>query len=397
MKLAYVSQGPALTTGYGIISRHLLDGLHRRGVALACLALHQDRNRPEDWDFPYTMWPACLHEDGHEAMVEMVEEERPDVLLLSNTLSVVSEWAARARGSFPHLPIVIYYSVEGCPVSPGWRMGAKAATRRIGYTLFAKRALERELGLEATHVHPGVDHRTFRPMPDAQRSGIRGAMGWDKRFVVMYVGRNMWTKQQDKVIEAAALLKARGMNDVLFYLHCRPFDGFANGGWDLRRLMKLYGAEDMVAFPSELSNQLYGIPNRAAPVEGAPTPIGLAARYACADMYLHASQVEGLSLPLLEAMSSGLPVAYTRDDAAMSEVVAGGGWPMSPSGEVTVSWGSRYKILAAETIATTIQQARGELADAAVRRRRSQQSLERSKHFDWDRTVERLLGLLREL
>jgi glycosyltransferase involved in cell wall biosynthesis len=404
MKLAYVSQGPALTTGYGIISRHLLNGFHRRGVEVCCLALHQDRNKPDDWNFPYRMWPACPHEDGSDAMVEMVEAERPDVLLLNNTLSVTAGWAARARQAFRDLPVVIYYSVEGRPVSPDWREGVGAATLRVGWTEDGKHAVEQEFGLSAAYVHPGVDHATFHPMPDARRTEIRRAVGWHERFVVMCVGRNMWTKQQDKVVEAAAILKNRGADDVLVYLHCRPFDGYANGGWNLPHLVETCGARGMVAFPSDLSNQLYGTPHEQSnPLTNAGSPetvlasLDLASRYACADMYLHASQVEGLSFPILEAMASGLPVAHTRDDGAMSEVVAAAGWPMPPSAEVTVSWGSRYKILAAETIAITIQRARDELADPEARRRRSQQSLERSKHFDWDKTVEGLLKLLRTL
>jgi glycosyltransferase involved in cell wall biosynthesis len=404
MKLAYVSQGPALTTGYGIISRHLLAGLHERGVDIACLALHQDRNRAEDWEFPYSMWPACFHEDGKEAMVEMVSVERPDVLLLNNTLSVVADWALAAREAYPLLPIAVYCSVEGRPVSPDWMEGVRAATLRIGWTLDAQRALEEEMGLEATFVHPGVDHTAFKPLSEDRRSELRDAIGWTNRFVVMYVGRNMWAKQQDKVVEAAGLLNARAAEDVLFYLHCRPFDGYANGGWNLPHLVDRYGAHGSVSFPPDLSDQLYGTPHgRVGAVREGRGPtealasLDLATRYACADMYLHASQVEGLSFPLLEAMASGLPVAFTRDRGAMSEVVSDAGHPLEPSAEVTVSWGSRYKILSAETIADGVARMREELADPTARRARSSASQARSEHFDWSRTVDGLLSLLRGL
>lgn len=404
MKIGVISDGPMLTTGYGLPTRHLCQRFHQRGNEVVCLGVHQEINYKRPEALPYRVWATCRHDPNSlELLGPFLHHEEPDVLLLFNTLKVCSDWVRLIRNKHDcTIPIVAYFTAEGAPLSQDWAstflhiQGAAAATR------FTQQSALDAYRVEAESVYLGLDHGTFSAIDRDLRRKLRRAVGWDDRFMVMFVGRNMFTKQQDKVVEAASLIKSEGINDVLIYMHCRMYD-IAAGSWNLDQLARQYDVRDMLRFPPDLLDQKRGIPHGQDLADWVPgddhetnlASLSLAARYNCADLYIHPSMVEGFSFPCVEAMASGLPIAHTDDDGVMNEVCGKAGYRIPSVAEFTAPWGSRYKILSARDIADAILRLRDRIRTSTEEREALVGlSIEQASRYDWDKTAASLLHLL---
>ena len=99
--------------------------------------------------------------------------------------------------------------------------------------------------------------------------------------------------------------------------------------------------------------------------------------YCGADLFVFPSLYEGFGLPVLEAMSCGVPVACSNL-SSMPEVAGDGGLLFDPYDE--------------EAMAETI---RSVLMDANVQKHYARLGLARSKEFSWSRTAVRTLEVIR--
>lgn len=117
-------------------------------------------------------------------------------------------------------------------------------------------------------------------------------------------------------------------------------------------------------------------PSRAARLDYASRE-DLAALYRAADLLLFPSRYEGFGLPVLEAMSAGLPVVAAREGSVPE--VAGDAAVWARAGD-------------AEDFARA---ARAVLSDPAERARLAEAGRARAALFSWERTAERTLAVLR--
>jgi len=407
MKVGVISESPQLTTGYGVPTRHLCQRFHDAGFDVTCLGIHEVAFGYHENTQPYRVWPTCPHdENGLELMPYWLRAEQPDVLLLLNTLPVCNEWAALLRRKWKMMtPALAYYSAEGAPLSPEWFTTFRFTQMTVAWTEFTRQSAHDAYNVNSEFVYMGVDHDAFFPYDEDRRRTLRQAVGWDDRFVVLFVGRNMFAKQQDKVVEAASLLRQEGHDDILIHLQCKPFESYANGGWDLPSLCRHWDVREMISFPPDLRNQAYATPHSRDPesinlsgdVLANLAALSLADRYNCADLYIHPSMVEGFSFPCAEAMACGVPIAHTDDGGVMNEVCGEAGRRIPRVAELTVSWGSRYSVLSARDIADTILEMRDRLkGNPDERRRLGRQGVEQSMRYDWDKTAGTMMAYLEQ-
>ncbi len=407
MKVGVISESPLLTTGYGVPTRHLCQRFHQSGMDVACLGIHQVAFGYHEHTLPYRVWPTCPHdENGLELMEYFLRGEQPDVLLLLNTLPVCNEWAALLRRKFKvMIPALAYFSAEGAPLSPDWFNTFRFVQKSVAWTEFTRQSAMDAYNVNTESVYMGVDHEAFQPYDDERRKTLRQAVGWDDRFVVLFVGRNMFAKQQDKMVEAASILRQEGHEDVLIHLQCKPFESYSNGGWDLPSLCRQWDVREMISFPPDMRNQAYATPHSRDPksvnlsgdVLANLASLSLADRYNCADLYIHPSMVEGFSFPCAEAMACGVPIAHTDDNGVMNEVCGEAGYRIPRVAEMTVSWGSRYSVLSARDIADTIIRFRDKLRDNPEERKRlGGLGVKQSMRYNWDKTASSIMKMLEQ-
>lgn len=147
-----------------------------------------------------------------------------------------------------------------------------------------------DFGIRREHVHTlgnGVDPTSFRPRNRSERHQLRNELGLTASGVVVCVGRLVDVKNPAAVLDAWALI-VRGLPRgwKLVYVGDGPL------GPLLMEKVRAAGLEESVLVVGQQAN--------------------ISEWMGASDIYVSASNHEGLSNTLLEAMSCGLPVVVTR-------------------------------------------------------------------------------------
>jgi glycosyltransferase involved in cell wall biosynthesis len=154
-----------------------------------------------------------------------------------------------------------------------------AGSRFVKETLLAEGISDEKVHV----VNYGVDVEQFRPRPEGARDG---------KFVLLFAGAIMQRKGISYLLEARSRLSLRDLELVL----CGGIAGSGNG-------LKPYAGT---------FRHIGHTPHATMP-----------AIYQQADVFVLPSLVEGLSLVLLEALASGLPVITTPNSGAMGLIEDG--------------------------------------------------------------------------
>lgn len=192
-------------------------------------------------------------------------------------------------------------------------------------------------GKDARIINPGVNTAVFRPVNrPANPRPIIGTMGRRVKF--------------------------KGMEDILAALNI-----VAEKGHDFSfRII----SKDVIDFPENLHYQCELV---------SPSDDGALARLLSGcDIFISASWHEGFSLPPLEAMACGAAVVTTDSGGVREYARAGDNCLMVPP---------RSPELLAQRITQLLE-------DAKLRRRLAETGLRTSKNFTWERTVDKIEGII---
>ena len=393
MRILIIGDGCALTTGFSQVIRRVATGLVANGHTVAQITSLDElpqhfidgqelaeliQAKSESYhDLGVTPYFPEADVVGFTVLSRTVEHFRPDRIFMNCDPGMGMNWLIRLQKLGVTAPITWYAPVEGGPPNRQFcEAFAAVGCETIMYTEWSSQAVEEVCGLKLPWVWHGVDLDVWKPLPADERASVRDALGWTGKFVVAYVARNCARKAQDVAVKAMAQIK-RTVPEALLYLHCKSFDGYWMGGWDLGWMVQQHSVEDVVQFS-----------NIGAAAKGEPA-IGLARKIAAADLYIHPAQIEGFGLPLVEAMASGLPVVTIEDQGNMAEVV--GDAPLGtvpPDNWQTWFTGAELAITTPDQWAQAVYWARQNPEQMALA---SERSLWRAKAFSWDVMTERLV------
>ena len=233
----------------------------------------------------------------------------------------------------------------------GMRMLVPAAVRRSHIVITdadsTKRELVEHLGTKPSKIEvvPLAANSAKRALPTAE-SELRERLGLGDRPVVLCVGAKRPHKNLARVLEAVAAMPAADRPVTILPGYATPYED------ELRALAGRLGITADVVFVGWVSS---------ADLEGL---YGLAALVAFPSLH------EGFGLPVLEAMTRGVPVV-TSNRSAMPEVAGGAALLVDPE--------------STEAIGTAIRRL---LDDGDLRAQLVEKGIERAKRFTWDRTAE---------
>jgi glycosyltransferase involved in cell wall biosynthesis len=205
--------------------------------------------------------------------------------------------------------------------------------------------------LQVPIIHNGVDIERFAPTPDLLDLRCQRAP-----LTFTCVGRLIERKGQQHLLQAAGLLHRRGYAGQFRIV----LVGTGDGEQQLHDQCKQLGLQDTVIFTGLIASD------------------DMPQQYAGADVFALPSYNEGMSVALLEALATGLPVIVTKTGGT-AELVKDNGF--------VVPW--------AEPVALADVMERF-LREPALCRQMGQRSHEIAKGFSWEATAQAYLDLSSE-
>lgn len=311
MKIAWYSNSPETSTGYGTQTRQMLPRLKADGHEVAVLGNY-----------------------GHVANVMSFETPHGDVPIFPSghvhyALDVANEQAQAWFGAEPGLVISLYDTwvfpstlwagmnvlswapIDHYPLTPGVKKWC-SAHRTVAMSRFGQKALA-DAGISAPYIPHGIEREMWKPTA----SGVRAQMSIpDDAFLVMMNAANIKAPHVDRKAWDANLRAfaafAREHADVYLFLNTDPA---RYGGFPIPSFLKFVG------LPEERTR----ITDVMAYRNGLISSETVAELYTAADVLLACSMGEGFGLPVAEAMACGTPAIVT-DFSAQPELVGDTGW-----------------------------------------------------------------------
>jgi len=150
----------------------------------------------------------------------------------------------------------------------------------------------------------GISTEIYRPLEKKQKIAIRNEMELNIEFIVGTVAKNILRKRLNDVIEAFSRASMSIENSLLLI---KTDKTTSDAGYDLIYLAKRYG-----------------IYNKIRIIKGDFDRYRMSELYNCMDAYVQLSEWEGFGIPVIEAMSCGVPVV-THNVQGPGELVGDGG------------------------------------------------------------------------
>jgi glycosyltransferase involved in cell wall biosynthesis len=338
MKFLIHSNGPTISTGYGVQTRYLADRLAAAGheVAVSCTYGHQ--GPISTWKSPsghdVRLYPAGYEVNSNDVIHAHAEHwfdgdpQSGWIIPLLDVWALVNprlaEWQVAAWAPVDHLPVPpdvvkFFHRTGATPI----------AMSRFGEEMFI------QAGLNPVYIPLSVDTNIYKPSFTVDVAGNTVSARELARvpndaFVVGMVGMNKgWARDRkgfNEAFRAFGRFWEKHQNAVL-YLHADQFGGA--DGYNLVELAVHAGVpEHAIVWADQYAYRL-GLP-----------PHLMAAVYTAMDVLLAPSHGEGFCVPLIEAQACGTPV-IASDFSAQRELV-GAGWKVTGQLEWDAAQHSSY-------------------------------------------------------
>ena len=232
-------------------------------------------------------------------------------------------WDAMALGWFDRLniPAAQYIPIDG-PMTSTWADFTKDAMKVIAYSKFGYSELQKYVTLSRlSYIEHGIDTEVFFPIQSRSKSDLRGSLADmmttpvpKEAFLFCTVEANYTDRKKLPLLldTFASLAKIHHNEDIHIYVHCNS-RAWMGRGYNLEKHVKDLGVADRVHFPKYDPSEVPISDDKLNEVLNS------------ADTYLTDSCAEGFGVPLLEAMSAGIPCITPRN-SSQNELVEGHGY-----------------------------------------------------------------------
>lgn len=312
-KILCYMDAPSVKTGFGTVSRNILEILHNTGEYDIDIFSINYHGTPHS--FPYQMWPAMDHQQGdpygRKKFCQHAIQSDFDILwVLQDTFIVdfipelVQHLKQNRKKPFKS---IIYYPTDSI-IKADWYKNIDPIDYLVSYTNFGKEETLKNTAREDIGViYHGVNLKDFNVIAKDQRDAFRKQYFGNQsdKFIFMNVNRNQQRKDIPRTIQAFRRVKEQNP-DTLLYLHMASKDQ----GWDIQEICDYYGLSIStdVILPQNFE------PNQAYPIEV------LNLLYNSVDVVMSTTTGEGFGLSWIESMACKTPV-ICPNNTAMKELI----------------------------------------------------------------------------
>lgn len=338
MRIAWYSNSPTTSTGYGTQTRQMLPRLVADGHRVAVLGNYGHVATVMAYGTPEGEVP--VFPSGHAHYALDVAGDQAKAWFGADpgwVISLYDTWVFPAS-LWAGMNVISWTPIDHTPVTPGiakWCASHKSiAMSRFGQNVLA------EAGITAPYIPHGIEKDIWHP----RQSDVRAQMGLpDDAFVVMMNAANIKAPHVDRKAWDANLRAfgafAREHSDAYLFLNTDPA---RPGGFPIPSFLKFVGVPEAQTRITDVTAYRNGL----------ITSETIAELYTAADVLLSCSMGEGFGLPVAEAMACGTP-AIVSDFSAQPELVGETGWkvPTLPyydeNQKADFAWPDCYNILEA--------------------------------------------------
>jgi len=298
-KVIWVSDFSLLGSGYLNISVPLCTGLVERGHTIKALGLSY---QGEEHHFPFTVLPATNIYEVSGMIHNLVSLWKPDVIVVALDIPL-QEYFLKSANQY-QIPFIGIFPIEADPLCMSWAAILLQMKQSFILSEFGVREAQK-VGIQAQYLPVSLSSE-WRPPTFTERQQLRTQAEIDDYFVVLTIADNQERKNLSRSMEIFADFSKD--KQAVYWLVTKEH---AAVGWKL----KDYALE-------------LGISQKVVIFERGMPFSKLWSLLAMADAFLLTSKAEGACLPVLEAMSMGVPVLATNACALQDHLKHGRGIPL---------------------------------------------------------------------
>jgi len=309
-RILWISDSPSLPTGNGKITKYFVEELCKGDeYEIAVLGRGFSGWPGERERFGCCIYPMDIERPYPEIMQAISREFRPQVVISCLDMWQI-DWIEHAKLGNA-VTNIGYISIYGNPAPLSWKKVVKNLDLAICYSEFGRNVLREFMPFTSIEmIHLGVDTEIYKPLKN--KDELKRKRNLEGKFVVGCIARNQLRKRFDKLIEGFALF-ASGNKDAHLYIKT---EAVSEHGYILPDLIDYHGISDKVTIDEKKT--------RTGHDESIMNEL-----YNTFDVYAQSAGAEGFGIPILEAMSCGIPVIIP-DYSACSELVNGNGLLLKP-------------------------------------------------------------------
>lgn len=369
MRVVWISDLDPKGSGYFNLSIPLCEGLVNSGHEVKAIGLGY---RGQEHDYNFSIIPASNIQETVGIMQNLTNLWKFDFLIIALDIPLQEIIMQRVPKPKPFKYIGIM-PIEADPLCMSWAMVLAAMDKALIISEFGTEEAHKAGIMSAEHLRVGIDTEAWRSPTQEERTSIRQSMGIaEDCFVVLTVADNQERKNLSKSMEMFAEF-SKDKPNTKYVLVTREHNQV---GWKLRDYAQVLGIhQKIMIFERGMAfKELWSI-------------------YAISDCFLLASKTEGLGMPIMEAMSMGIPCISTNCSGAKELLSEGRGFLMDYDYTHVDPFGNGHRYWAKNEIGVYYLQA---LYD-----NRLTPNLEKARTYTegrtWDQAISKLDSVLNEM
>jgi glycosyltransferase involved in cell wall biosynthesis len=359
-RIVMISDMDSTGSGYASITTALGSRLADLGHAVKIIGLSYNG---EEHRYNFSLYPCLGINDAFAMLQNMKILFNPDVVI--GLADIPNQEPIISMAKKLQIPYICITPMENGPLCATWATYLSGADKCYVMSEFAVKECEK-MGVKAEHLTIGIDTESWKPPTTEERQKLRESYGLGDEFVILTVADNQERKNLWGALSAIGMFKKNYNKPFKYWLVTRENQYV---GYRLRDLAMVEGMlKELTIFERGMPfKMLWGL-------------------YACADAFLLTSKAEGLGMPVLEAMSVGVPIVATKTGALIEHLQEHRGDLVYAEYTFIDTWGnSRRDMIGRTQCASALMDiARGDLPNIKEARKYV-------TNRNWDSSVKQLL------
>jgi len=400
-KILWLSDSPTTSTGYGVMTRNILNGLSDE-YECHCIAHNYFGNTLSPYKFrDGTKNNFFLHGTGKakyavDMIKPIIDKEEIDYFGILLDTFMLMEANFLNIDTSPSKTFFYYPSDGGGTLPINCDQILKKVHVPIAMSKFGQLQAKKIHGIDAEYIPHAFDDKVYYPLSDKEKEKIRESWLMKNKFVVGVVARNQGRKMLDRTLKAFKIF-CMNKPDAVLLLHCDPDDLAQSfsikeliNRLQLNNRVVFTGATFYKPFSEKEMNEIYNL----------------------MDVFLLSTSGEGFGVPIIEAMGCGIPqlvTDYTTTKELLVDDIQTGfpiklvGTEVSPyphhreliEGTITGSWNVERAVMSIEDCANKLTQL---YENKKLREEFSKNSIKKAKkYYTWGKVIPQWKKIIRRI